>query len=108
MPSLSRKNRKASPVTLKEILPVYQSRVETALGHWLPGADIEPVKLHRAMRYATLGGGKRIRPVLLYACGETLGVPLQALDGRAPDKALSNAPNCMRNGLATAPIASTM
>lgn len=83
MPSLSRKNHKASPVTLKEILPVYQSRVETALDHWLPGADIEPVKLHRAMRYATLGGGKRIRPVLLYACGETLGVPLQAMDGLA-------------------------
>lgn len=70
-------------MTLKEILPVYQSRVETALDHWLPGANVEPVNLHRAMRYATLGGGKRIRPVLLYACGETLGVPLQALDGLA-------------------------
>jgi len=70
-------------VTLAEILPVYQARVEAALDHWLPPADIEPVNLHRAMRYASLGGGKRIRPVLLYACGQTFGVPLQALDGLA-------------------------
>jgi geranylgeranyl pyrophosphate synthase len=70
-------------VTLAETLPVYQARVEAALDYWLPPAEIEPVNLHRAMRYASLGGGKRIRPVLLYACGQTFGVPLQALDGLA-------------------------
>lgn len=70
-------------MTLTEVLPVYQTRVEAALDRWLPGDYIEPVKLHRAMRYAVLGGGKRIRPVLLYACGQTFGVPLDALDGLA-------------------------
>jgi geranylgeranyl pyrophosphate synthase len=80
---LSPKTSKASAVTLAEILPVYQARVEAALDQWLPAAEVEPVTLHRAMRYASLGGGKRIRPVLLYACGQTFGVPLQALDGLA-------------------------
>lgn len=68
---------------LANMLPVYQARVEAAMDRWLPGADVDPVNLHRAMRYASLGGGKRIRPVLLYASGQTLGVPLQALDGLA-------------------------
>ena len=68
---------------LKEILPIYQSRVETALENWLPGDHVEPARLHQAMRYAVLGGGKRIRPVLLYACGQTFGVELQAMDGLA-------------------------
>jgi farnesyl diphosphate synthase len=36
-------------------------RVETALEHYLPGTDIAPAKLHEAMRYAVLGGGKRVR-----------------------------------------------
>jgi geranylgeranyl pyrophosphate synthase len=80
---LKLKNHETAALTLAEALPGYQSRVESALDRWLPGADVEPVNLHRAMRYATLGGGKRIRPVLLYACGQTLGVPLQALDGLA-------------------------
>lgn len=68
---------------LAKVLPVYQARVEAAMDRWLPGGDVDPVNLHRAMRYASLGGGKRIRPVLLYASGQTLGVPLQALDGLA-------------------------
>ena len=34
-----------------------------------------PQRLHAAMRYAVLGGGKRLRPLLIYATGETLGVP---------------------------------
>ena len=70
-------------MSLAEISPVYQARVEASLEHWLPGADIEPVNLHRAIRYSVLGGGKRIRPVLLYACGQTFGIPLQAMDGLA-------------------------
>lgn len=68
---------------LAKVLPLYQARVEAAMDRWLPGGDVDPVSLHRAMRYASLGGGKRIRPVLLYASGQTLGVPLQALDGLA-------------------------
>jgi farnesyl diphosphate synthase len=42
-----------------------------------------PQRLHDAMRYAVLGGGKRVRPVLVYATGETLGLSLERLDGAA-------------------------
>ncbi len=68
---------------LQERLQVYQSCVETALDHWLPVADIQPLNLHEAMRYAVLGEGKRIRPVLVYAAGEAFGVELNALNGPA-------------------------
>ena len=70
-------------MTLKDKLRVYQSRVEGALDAWLPGSDVEPAYLHEAMRYAVLGGGKRIRPVLVYAAGEAFGVDLPCLDGPA-------------------------
>ncbi len=68
---------------LKERLQVYQARTETALDKWLPAQDIQPVHLHEAMRYAVLGNGKRIRPVLVYATGEAFGVDLPALDAPA-------------------------
>lgn len=68
---------------LKDKLRVYQSRVEGALDAWLPGSDVEPAYLHGAMRYAVLGGGKRIRPVLVYAAGEAFGVELPCLDSPA-------------------------
>ena len=45
-------------------------RVETALDRVLPSADTSPRRLHEAMRYATLGGGKRVRAMLVYASGE--------------------------------------
>jgi len=47
-----------------------QGRVESALGRLLPGRDIVPQRLHQAMRYAVLGGGKRVRPLLAFAAGE--------------------------------------
>jgi farnesyl diphosphate synthase len=47
-----------------------QARVETALERHLPPAGIAPQRLHQAMRYAVLGGGKRIRPLLAFAAGE--------------------------------------
>ncbi len=58
-------------------------RVEAALQRWLPSPDVEPGRLHEAMRYAVLGGGKRIRPVLTYFAGQAVGVPAQMLDGPA-------------------------
>lgn len=64
-------------------LQLYQRSVETALEHWLPATDIQPQHLHKAMRYAVLGNGKRIRPVLVYATGETFGVDISALNGPA-------------------------
>ena len=51
-----------------------RERVEAALDHVLPAAGRSPAKLHEAMRYATLGGGKRVRAMLVYAAGEWAGV----------------------------------
>jgi len=50
-----------------------QARTEDALGRFLPDAASVPAKLHEAMRYTTLGGGKRVRPLLAYAAGELFG-----------------------------------
>ncbi len=58
-------------------------RIEQCLECALPGADVRPVRLHQAMRYAVLGGGKRVRPLLLYASGECLRVPPDQLDAAA-------------------------
>ncbi len=57
-----------------------QQRAEQALEARLPLLDIVPSRLHRAMHYAVMGGGKRFRPVLVYAAGEALGIPAERLD----------------------------
>src|SRR5688572_6926062 len=44
--------------------------VEATLKRVLPAPDIAPQRLHQAMRYAVLGGGKRVRPLLAFAAGE--------------------------------------
>jgi len=59
------------------------ARVEHALERLLPAGDVVPVRLHEAMRYAVLGGGKRVRPLLVYAAGEFACAPLAALDAAA-------------------------
>jgi farnesyl diphosphate synthase len=46
------------------------SQMEVTLGQLLPAATITPTRLHDAMRYATLGGGKRVRPMLAFAAAE--------------------------------------
>lgn len=61
----------------------YRQRVDTALEHWLPPATTHPERFHAALRYAVLGGGKRVRPLLVYAAGEWLGLPAARLDGIA-------------------------
>lgn len=57
-----------------------QQRTERALERLLPAADIAPQRLHQAMRYATLGGGKRIRPLLCHAAGDLAGADPSRLD----------------------------
>ncbi|MBL8445619.1 MAG: polyprenyl synthetase family protein [Zoogloeaceae bacterium] len=47
-----------------------QRRTEVALEQHLPRTDVLPEQLHEAMRYATLGGGKRVRALLAHAAGE--------------------------------------
>ncbi len=70
-------------VVIEEAIHRYRARVERALDQRLPAADLHPGDLHRAMRYAVLGGGKRIRPVLVYAAGAAVGAALESLDGPA-------------------------
>src|SRR5450432_4685408 len=61
----------------------YQSRVQAVLDAALPSADSIPQRLHAAQRYAVLGGGKRLRPLLVYCTGEALNVPTASLDAPA-------------------------
>ncbi len=61
----------------------FRSRVEGVLERRLPPAGAEPARLHAAMRYAALGPGKRIRPILVYATGEAVGLAPAALDAPA-------------------------
>lgn len=49
------------------------AQVENALDHYLPGEDVLPPNLHKAMRYSVFAGGKRIRPVLMIAACEAAG-----------------------------------
>ena len=56
-----------------------QQQVEQALATALPHPDHAPQRLHQAMRYVTLGGGKRVRPLLVQAAGEMTGAQPQPL-----------------------------
>ncbi|WP_373317159.1 polyprenyl synthetase family protein [Rivihabitans pingtungensis] len=56
-----------------------QQEMETTLDALLPSAEHEPRALNQAMRYATLGGGKRVRALLTYAAGELGQAPAGAL-----------------------------
>jgi farnesyl diphosphate synthase len=54
-----------------------QTRIEALLDHTLPSSRITPQRLHAAMRYAVLGGGKRVRPLLAFAGGELVQAELE-------------------------------
>ena len=60
-----------------------QRRIEDVLARVLPAADLDPERLSRAMRYAVLDGGKRMRPLLAYASGELTGADPAAVDAPA-------------------------
>ncbi len=60
----------------------YRSRFDRALDAALPPLGTDPAQLHEAMRY-TCNGGKRLRALLVYAAGEALGLPVEALDAPA-------------------------
>ncbi len=72
-----------SRLDIPAYLAHYRERVEQVLDEWLPGNEIQPPRLHEAMRYATTGGGKRIRANLVYAAGQVADAPDSALDGPA-------------------------
>ncbi len=61
----------------------YSDRIAAKLDSVLPGPEVEPCRLHEAMRYSVFNGGKRVRPLLVYAAGECLQVPESRLDSPA-------------------------
>ena len=61
----------------------WRKRADHALEKCLPSEATIPERLHQAMRYTVLNGGKRIRPILTYAAGHAVGVPLANLDAPA-------------------------
>ncbi len=70
-------------MNLHSFLDSCRERVESALEKWVPAQTIAPQKLHQAMRYSLLGGGKRVRPALVYATGAAVGVDAAQLDAAA-------------------------
>ena len=74
----------ASPADQFRIqLHAWQQRIEGALAARLPVETLLPQRLHAAMRYSVLGGGKRIRPALLFATALTLGLSEDEVEGAA-------------------------
>lgn len=68
---------------LSRALSEYRQRIEAVLDRELAVDDAPDPRLIEAMRYATLSGGKRLRPILVYAAGHTTGAPDAVLDTMA-------------------------
>ncbi len=66
--------------TFQSLLETYQKRVDAALDKYLPSDDPPEHNLAAAIRYSVIGGGKRIRPAMVYAAGEAMGVSTDLLD----------------------------
>ena len=75
--------RPTPPGFLTDRVPLYQRRIEGVLAQALEIDGGATPRLLEAMRYSTLAGGKRVRPVLVYATGEALGASLELLDAAA-------------------------
>ena len=70
--------------SFKQILDVFRDRVDTSLDFWLPRASGPEAHLQEAMRYSVIGGGgKRVRPILVYAAGQALNIDPDKLDACA-------------------------
>jgi farnesyl diphosphate synthase len=67
----------------RDRIKAYTQRVEDMLERCLPDAELPPRQLHEAMRYSVLGGGKRVRPLLVYATAEALQIEPVVLDAPA-------------------------
>jgi len=67
----------------ESLLGSWRERFEQRLMQSLPLESTEPLRLHQAMRYSALAGGKRVRPLLVYASGHALGQATESLDALA-------------------------
>jgi len=79
MMKLQRSPLKAATEQQAEI-STWQLHFEAILIQYLPHANMNPGPLHQAMRYSALAGGKRFRPMLVYASGKALGLKMDWLD----------------------------
>lgn len=70
----------SKPHAFQSHLAAYQKRVDSALDKYLPAEDPPEHNLAEAIRYSVIGGGKRIRPAMVYAAGEAMGVSTNLLD----------------------------
>jgi farnesyl diphosphate synthase len=66
-------------IAFAQWMKTVQQDMEQALAAFLPAETETPARLHEAMRYATLDGGKRVRPLLAFAAGELFGADAKAL-----------------------------
>ncbi len=71
------------PIESESPLASWRAHFERQLESSLPREYSDPERLHQAMRYSALAGGKRIRPLLIYASGHALGLPPEPLDSLA-------------------------
>jgi farnesyl diphosphate synthase len=75
-----------APTSVTDLTPALRAfamHADTALANALPPLQQPPLELHRAMHYAVMGGGKRMRPLLVYATGSAFAAPLERLDPAA-------------------------
>lgn len=77
----------------------WRRRVDLALFDALPGIDAEPRRLHAAMHHAALLGGKRMRPLLVYATGHACGMAIERLDPVAASVELIHAYSLVHDDL---------
>lgn len=73
----------SSATDLTPALRAFATHADHALASALPSLQQPPLELHRAMHYAVMGGGKRMRPLLVYASGTAFGAPMERLDPAA-------------------------
>ena len=71
------------PHAFAECLRRWQADTETALAGYLPAADASPTRLHAAIRYSVLGGGKRVRPALVYATASAIDLSMATVTAAA-------------------------
>lgn len=69
--------------TVEKFIADARRDVDHALDKLIPKAEVAPTRLHEAIRWSVFAGGKRVRPALLIAVGETFGAARRALANSA-------------------------
>lgn len=77
----------------------WQGRMEQALAERLPATDTEPARLHAAMRYCVLNGGRRLRPLLLFGTAHAVGLREAEVEAAACAIEFAHAYSSVHDGL---------